>query len=113
LTQEQQAALAERVQKLSYYDNPINCREALKRNPDDPDAHARLGRLGITKDPAQSVIHFKTALRVRPHDRHAAVMLGSALKRAVRTKEAADVWREVARQQDSAGQAAQKHLDNL
>lgn len=113
LTWDQRQAVAERARLIGYYSDPTNCREALQRDPDDAEAHLRLGVSAIDTAPSEAVKHLQTSVRVRPNDRHAALMLGLALKRNGQKEEAAAIWKRLARQQDSAGVAAQKALKKL
>ncbi len=114
LSNQQQQQYASIVRQTVYEQNPAAARKAITANPDDANAHKALANFYSSKGqyPA-AVAQLKEVVRIRPNDRASAAVLSSFLYKTGDRKGALAEWKELAKQGDSWGQSARRHLIKL
>jgi thioredoxin-like negative regulator of GroEL len=114
LSNQQQQQYVSVIRQAAYEQNPAAAIKAITANPDDANAHKALAIVYSSKGqyPA-AVAQLKEVVRIRPNDRASASVLSSFLYKTGDRNGALAEWKELAKQDDSWGQSARRHLVKL
>lgn len=89
------------------------CREAIKQNPDDADAHMCVAEDAIGRDNQTAVAELHDVVRIRPNDRKATFLLAQTLVKTGQIAEARELYQQLSTQNDLWGKSATRNLQKL
>lgn len=93
--------------------DPSACREAIKRDPDNADAHMCIAEDSIGHNNVAAVKELREVVRIRPNDRKAQFLLAQTLVKLGQTEEAYKLYLQLINQNDLWGKSAYRNLQRL